>query len=247
MKGIGVSPGIAIGKVFVKKEVNLKNEKYSVSRISSELDRLNVAIAKTKAEIDTLYERTLKNLGKDDAEIFAAHKMMLDDPEFISMIKGKIVSERINAEWAVIEARDNFAQLLENIEFEYIKERSIDVKDVSNKLLMNLSGNKSSELINIEGKCIIVSNDLTPSNTAQIDSEKALGFVTEAGGKTSHTSIMARSLELPAVVGVKDITNIVKNNDTLIVDGNEGLVIINPTEKQIKYYRDKKKSKKSYL
>lgn len=241
MKGIGVSPGIAIGKVFVKKEVNFKNEKYSVSRTSTELDRLNVAIEKTKVEIDTLYEKTLKNLGKDDAEIFVAHKMMLEDPEFISMIKGNIVSERINAEWAVIKTRDTFVQLLENIEVDYIKERSIDVKDVSNKLLMNLSGNKSSELINIEGKCIIVSNDLTPSNTAQIDSEKALGFVTEAGGKTSHTSIMARSLELPAVVGVKDITNIVKNNDTLIVDGNEGLVIINPTEKQIEYYRDKKK------
>ena len=241
MKGVGVSPGIAIGKVFVKKEVNFKNEKYSVSRTSTELDRLNVAIEKTKVEIDTLYEKTLKNLGKDDAEIFVAHKMMLEDPEFISMIKGNIVSERINAEWAVIKTRDTFVQLLENIEVDYIKERSIDVKDVSNKLLMNLSGNKSSELINIEGKCIIVSNDLTPSNTAQIDIEKALGFVTEAGGKTSHTSIMARSLELPAVVGVKDITNIVKNNDTLIVDGNEGLVIINPTEKQIKYYRDKKK------
>lgn len=241
MKGIGVSPGIAIGKVFIKKEVELKNEKFTINQISAELDRLNNAIEKTTTEINTIYRKTLKNLGKDDAEIFVVHKMMIEDPEFIGMIKEKIESESINAEWAVREARDNFVQLLENIEDDYLKERAADVKDVSNRLLMNLLGTKSVELSNLEEKCIIVSNDLTPSNTAQLDSERALGFVTEVGGKTSHTSIMARSLELPAVVGAKNITNKVQNNDTLIVDGNEGLVIINPTEKQIKYYREKKK------
>lgn len=241
MKGIGVSPGIAIGKVFIKKEVELKNVKFTINQISAELDRLNNAIEKTTTEINTIYGKTLKNLGKDDAEIFVVHKMMIEDPEFIGMIKEKIESESINAEWAVREARDNFVQLLENIEDDYLKERAADVKDVSNRLLMNLLGTKSVELSNLEEKCIIVSNDLTPSNTAQLDSERALGFVTEVGGKTSHTSIMARSLELPAVVGAKNITNKVQNNDTLIVDGNEGLVIINPTEKQIKYYREKKK------
>ena len=246
MKGVGVSPGIAIGKVFIKKEIKLKIEKYNIKQVSTELNRLNNAIDKITSEIDAIYEKSLKNLGKVEAEIFAAHKMMAEDPEFIGMIKGKIETEKVNAEWAVRESRDNFVQLLQNFEDGYLRERAVDVTDVSNRLLMSLLGVKSEALPDLEG-CIIVSDYLTPSDLAQIDRKKVLGFVTEVGGKTSHTSIMAKTLELPALVGVKDITLKAQNDDLMIIDGDEGLVILNPTEEVIENYRKKKRYYEGYV
>lgn len=242
MKGIGVSPGISIGKVFLKKEVNIDIEKKDINNVEIELDRLDKNIDKSIKEIEALYEHTLKELGQKEAEIFKAHQLMLEDPEFIGRIKKNIKKEKINAEWAVKKATDEYVKILESLDNEYLKERAADVKDISIRLLKNLLGIKDVELSSLEDDYIIVSDDLTPSDTAQMRKDKVLGFVTEFGGRTSHTSIMARTLELPAIVGVKDITKKVENEDIMIIDGNEGLVIFNPSEEEIKKYEEKKDS-----
>lgn len=242
MKGIGVSPGISIGKVFLKEEIGAKVEKKNIENISDEIAKLNAAIEKSLKEVKSIYEYALKNLGEKEAEIFSAHKLMLEDPEFIDFIKEKIKLESVNAEWGVKEASNNYISILENMDNEYLKERAADIKDISKRLINNLMGIENISLSTLEEECIIVSKDLTPSDTAQMRKDKVLGFVTEVGGRTSHTSIMARTLELPAVVGVKDMTKSVKNNDMIIIDGEEGTVIINPTQDEINTYKEKRKA-----
>lgn len=242
MKGIGVSPGISIGKVFLKEEIGAKVEKKNIENISDEIAKLNAAIEKSLKEVKSIYEYALKNLGEKEAEIFSAHKLMLEDPEFIDFIKEKIKLESVNAEWGVKEASNNYISILENMDNEYLKERAADIKDISKRLINNLMGIENISLSTLEEEYIIVSKDLTPSDTAQMRKDKVLGFVTEVGGRTSHTSIMARTLELPAVVGVKDMTKSVKNNDMIIIDGEEGTVIINPTQDEINTYKEKRKA-----
>ncbi|SHH96976.1 phosphoenolpyruvate--protein phosphotransferase [Sporanaerobacter acetigenes] len=242
MKGIGVSPGISIGKVFLKEEIEIKVEKKNIESSSDEIAKLNDAIEKSLKEVKSIHEYALKNLGEKEAEIFSAHKLMLEDPEFIGLIKGKIEDENVNAEWGVQEASNNYISILENMDNEYLKERAADIKDISKRLINNLMGIENISLSTLEEECIIVSKDLAPSDTAQMRKDKVLGFVTEVGGRTSHTSIMARTLELPAVVGVKDITKAVKSNDIIIIDGDEGTIIINPTQDEINAYKEKRKA-----
>ena len=246
MKGIGVSPGVSIGKVFLKEEIEIDIEKKSIHNIKEEVDRLNTCVHKSIEEIESLYKYTLKEVGEKEAEIFNAHKLMLEDPEFIGMINQKIEDEKVNVEWAVQEARNEYVQMLESLDNEYLRERAADVKDISSRLLKNLIGIKGVDLSSLEEECIVVADDLTPSDTAQMRKDKVLGFVTELGGRTSHTSIMARTLELPAVVGVKDITKNVKDEDFIIIDGNEGLIIINPSEEEIATYEKKKESYENF-
>lgn len=246
MKGIGVSPGVSIGKVFKKEEIEIDIEKKSIHNIKEEVDRLNTCVHKSIEEIESLYKYTLKEVGEKEAEIFNAHKLMLEDPEFIGMINQKIEDEKVNVEWAVQEARNEYVQMLESLDNEYLRERAADVKDISSRLLKKLIGIKGVDLSSLEEECIVVADDLTPSDTAQMRKDKVLGFVTELGGRTSHTSIMARTLELPAVVGVKDITKNVKDEDFIIIDGNEGLIIINPSEEEIATYEKKKESYENF-
>lgn len=242
MKGIGVSPGISIGKVFLKEEIEIKVEKKNIESSSDEIAKLNDSIEKSLKEVKSIHEYALKNLGEKEAEIFSAHKLMLEDPEFIGLIKGKIEDENVNAEWGVQEASNNYISILENMDNEYLKERAADIKDISKRLINNLMGIENISLSTLEEECIIVSKDLAPSDTAQMRKDKVLGFVTEVGGRTSHTSIMARTLELPAVVGVKDIIKAVKSNDIIIIDGDEGTIIINPTQDEINAYKEKRKA-----
>lgn len=241
MKGIGTSPGIALGNILVYKEPEITINKKQIQDIDEEIDRLEKAIKTGMKQIEKLYEKTLNNVGKEEAEIFNAHKMMIEDPEFIGDVKETIKSQEVNAEWAVKNVADKFIKIFENIEDEYLRERALDLKDVSNRLLRILLDIQTMDLGSLEEECIIVAEDLTPSDTAQMNKEMVIGFVTELGGKTSHTSIMARTLEIPAISGLKDITNEVKNGDFVIIDGKEGLVLLNPSEEEIKTYEQKKK------
>lgn len=241
MKGIGTSPGIALGNILVYKEPEITINKKQIQDIDEEIDRLEKAIKTGMKQIEKLYEKTLNNVGKEEAEIFNAHKMMIEDPEFIGDVKETIKSQEVNAEWAVKNVADKFIKIFENIEDEYLRERALDLKDVSNRLLRILLDIETMDLGSLEEECIIVAEDLTPSDTAQMNKEMVIGFVTELGGKTSHTSIMARTLEIPAISGLKDITNEVKNGDFVIIDGKEGLVLLNPSEEEIKTYEQKKK------
>lgn len=240
MKAIGTSAGIALGKVLVYKEAEIKIEKKTIDDLEGEIERLDTAIEQGIKELENLYEETLENIGEEEAEIFNAHKMMIQDPEYIDGIKGKIKEEKVNVEWALKEVTDQYVSLFENIYDEYLRERALDLKDISQRLIRILYGIEGNDLRNIKEESIIVAEDLVPSDTAQMDKDKVIGIVTELGGRTSHTSIMARSLEIPAVAGVKDITNIAKNGDFMIVDGSKGIVLINPSQDEVEFYQREK-------
>ena len=242
MKGIGISPGIALGKVFIYKEPEIVLFKKQVEDLNYETERLERAVEEGLSQIGSIYDQVLKTLGKREAEIFNAHKMIMKDPEFVGLVERKIKSERVNAEWAVKEVVDYYIELFKNIEDGYLRERVLDLKDVSKRLLRILLGIETVDLGSLKEECIIVAEDLTPSDTAQMNKEVVIGLVTGLGGKNSHTSIMARTLEIPAITGLKGITNVAKNGDFMIIHGKEGLLLLNPSEKDIKRYKEKKRS-----
>nr|WP_300002872.1 phosphoenolpyruvate--protein phosphotransferase [Tissierella sp.] len=238
MKGLGTSPGIGIGRIFLYKETKFEIEKIKIDNPQSELARFHSSMEIAKEQIDRLYERTLKNVGEKEAEIFSAHKMMLEDPEFIKGVEEIITNQTANAEFAVKETAYSFISLFENIEDEYLKARAADLKDVSNRVLRILLDKESIDLMSIDEKSIIVAEDLTPSDTAAMNKEMVVGMVTELGGRTSHTSIIARTLEIASVAGIKGITEKVNHGDMMIINGESGEVIINPTADEIKRYND---------
>ncbi len=241
LKGIGASPGIAIGKVLLKKDEKIEIEKKNINNTEIEIDRFNDARDTAKEQIQELHRMTLETIGETEAKIFEAHRMILDDPDFLQQIESEIKSQEINAEYAIKKITDAFIQIFENIEDEYMKERAADIKDVSNRLINILQGVETADLSNLDEEAIIVSEDLTPSDTAQMDKSKVLGFVTEVGGRTSHSAIMARTLEIPAVVGVDGITEAVNDGDIVIFDGDEGKIYINPEDSIIEKYKNIKK------
>ncbi|MBC8591525.1 phosphoenolpyruvate--protein phosphotransferase [Wansuia hejianensis] len=239
MKGLGTSPGIGIGKVFLYVEPEINIEKKNIESPELEIERFNESINKAMEEIDYLYKRTLDEVGQDEAEIFTAHKMMLEDPEFINGVKGKINNENANAEWAVNEVANQFIAVFEGIEDEYLRARAADLKDVSSRLLRVLLGIEPIDLMAINKESIIVAEDLTPSDTAGMNKDKVVGMVTILGGRTSHTSIIARTLGIPAIAGIDNILKEVNHGDIMIIDGDVGEVIINPTDEELKLYKKK--------
>ncbi|WP_202709551.1 phosphoenolpyruvate--protein phosphotransferase [Sporosalibacterium faouarense] len=239
MKGIGASPGIAIGKVLIKKEPEIKIEKLAISDSGQEIQRLKEARETCKEQIKNLYDRTLKTMGKKEAQIFEAHGMILEDPEFFGQVEEKISNESFNAEYALKEVTDTFVELFKNMDNEYMRERAADIKDVTTRVTRILLGIESTDFSSLDEEIIIIAEDLTPSDTAQMDKEKVLGFITEIGGKTAHSAIMARTLEIPAVVGVEDITELANNGDYIVFDGDEGTVVLNPEDDVIEEYKNK--------
>lgn len=241
-QGIAAASGYALGRAFLLQEQELQINKQAISaeEVNFEMERLEAALSQAVQDINEIQETTRQKLGEDKAAIFAAHIMVLNDPEYIGGIKEKIKKEAINAEAAVREVTEQFINIFAGIEDEYIRERVADLKDVSQRLLRHLLGIQSLSLADITENVVLVAQDLTPSDTAQLDRNKVVGFVTNIGGRTSHSAIMARSLEIPAVVGLKDITAKVVAGDFVIVDGYEGTVFINPSDDVIEKYREKK-------
>ena len=237
IKGIGASPGIAIGMAFVKKDPEVIVQKKTIVNVIGEIEKFNAAIEKARNEIKILYENTLKTVGEEEAKIFEAHMMMLDDPEVFGKVREKIKAESVNAEWIIKEVTDMFVQIFESMEDQYLKERVADLKDVTNRVTRILLGVELVDLTNISEDVIIVSEDLTPSDTAQMNKEMVLGFITEIGGRTSHSVIMARTLEIPAVVAAQGIMKSVKTGDIIAFNGEEGIIVINPDEEIIAKFR----------
>lgn len=242
MKGLGTSVGIGIGRVLVYKEPKIKISKENIINSELEIERLNQAINKAIVEIDNIYNITLEKVGEKEAEIFVAHKLVLEDPEYIGSIKEKILTDKVNSEWAVSQATNFYVSLFQEMEDEYIRERAADIKDVSNRVLRILLNIEPKDLSSIDEKIIIVAKDLTPSDTAQINKDMVVGIVTEIGGRTSHTSIMARTMNIPTVCGVKDITDIVDQGDLMIINGSTGDIIVNPTLNEVEFYKDEKEN-----
>ncbi|SHF23932.1 phosphoenolpyruvate--protein phosphotransferase [Alkalibacter saccharofermentans] len=247
MKGIGASPGIAIAQAFVLKHEEVVVDTSTVEDVQAQLDRLKVAVDKSREQLKVIQEKAVLELGEEEARIFSAHLMVLDDPEYVGQIEETIKSQKITADNGIKQITDQFVAIFESMDDEYMKERAADIKDVGGRLMRNALGLKEQDLSLIDEDTVVIAYDLTPSDTATMNKEKVLGFATDIGGRTSHTAIMARSLEIPAVLGLKSITQEVKDKDLVIVDGIEGVVIVNPDEKTQKEYLDKKAGYEAFI
>src|SRR5665647_928317 len=237
--GKSASQGIAVGKALVLGQLELKIEEGSAHDIEHEIKRLHRSLGLSRDDITRLHATVLRNLGNDKAQIFEAHLMILDDPELVDSILGHITSEKSKATKAVRVVADQFISMFQAMDQEYLRERALDVKDVTDRILRNLLDIKSVDLATLDEDTILVAYDITPSQMATI-TKSVLGIVTEVGGKTSHTAIMARTLELPAVVGLKGACQQLKDGDTLIIDGDAGEVMANPNSDTLRIYKQKK-------
>ncbi len=239
-KGIAASKGYAIGQVVIKEESEVTVVETKITDLEAEKGRLKKAIEASREQLSKIKEKAEIELGPEKAAVFDSHMMLLDDPEFTGAVEMNIESSMVNAEKALNDVIEMYMGIFGAMEDEYMKERAADVKDVGKRILANLAGKAGSGLENLEENTIVVAHDLTPSDTAQLDKNKVIGFLTNIGGRTSHSAIMARTLEIPAVVGLMDITESVKDGDTVILDGEEGLAIINPDAVTIAQYEEKK-------
>ncbi|MCK8534304.1 phosphoenolpyruvate--protein phosphotransferase [Staphylococcus aureus] len=241
IKGIAASDGVAIAKAYLLVEPDLtfdKNEK--VTDVEGEVAKFNSAIEASKVELTKIRNNAEVQLGADKAAIFDAHLLVLDDPELIQPIQDKIKNKNANAATALTDVTTQFVTIFESMDNEYMKERAADIRDVSKRVLSHILGVELPNPSMIDESVVIVGNDLTPSDTAQLNKEFVQGFATNIGGRTSHSAIMSRSLEIPAIVGTKSITQEVKQGDMIIVDGLNGDVIVNPTEDELIAYQDKR-------
>ncbi|MCY1049004.1 phosphoenolpyruvate--protein phosphotransferase [Mammaliicoccus sciuri] len=242
LKGIAASDGVAISKAYLLVEPDLSFSSENISDVDGEVEKFKVAVNQSKVELTQIRNNAEKQLGADKAAIFDAHLLVLEDPELLNPIEENIRNNKVNAPTALNEVSTNFITIFENMDNEYMKERAADIRDVSKRILAHILGVELPNPSMINESVIIVGEDLTPSDTAQLNKEFVKGFATNIGGRTSHSAIMSRSLEIPAVVGTKDITDRVNHGDSLIIDGLSGDVIINPTDDEVQAYEQKQKN-----
>ncbi|HFM5837835.1 TPA: phosphoenolpyruvate--protein phosphotransferase [Enterococcus faecium] len=233
LKGIAASDGVAVVKAYLLVQPDLTFSKATVEDTAAEEARLDAALAKSTEELQQIREKAAQSLGEAEAQVFDAHLMVLSDPEMVGQIKQNIKDNSVNAESALKEVTDMYIGMFEAMEDNaYMQERAADIRDVAKRILAHLLGVTLPNPSMINEEVVVVAHDLTPSDTAQLDRNFVKAFVTDIGGRTSHSAIMARSLEIPAIVGTKEITAKVKEGDILAVNGIEGDVIIDPTDEQ---------------
>jgi phosphotransferase system enzyme I (PtsI) len=248
IQGISASPGISICKVFILQNLIPRVERKEIQNASLEIEKYHSAVQKTLESIDLLKHKAKTHLDENNLSIFEAHKQIAEDIEIAKLVENKIATELVNVDFAYHEVIKTFIEMFEKMDNDYFKERVSDIKDVSNRVIANLQGLSLNNPLLITEEVIVVAHDLSPSETVQLPKKYIRGFITDVGGRTSHSAILARSLEIPAVVGTKNITDIVKESDTVIVDGISGIVIINPSQKEIdEYIRKKEDYKKNKL
>ena len=236
-KGTGASPGIALGKALVIEHSELVIERKSIENVDIEIEKLQNALTISKEELTKVKEKALQELGEHEAEIFEAHLLVLEDPELIDSAISKIRDEKVNAEYALNEIKEMFVAMFESMDNEYMRERAADIKDVTNRVLRHILGIKVVDLAGLDEEVVLIAHDLTPSDTATMNKSMVLGFLTDIGGRTSHTAIMARTLEIAAVVGLNDVTKKVKDGDYIVFNGDTGEVIVNPDEETKAKYK----------
>ena len=239
-KGIAASKGYAIGRVFLQEHEEIVITDAKITDIAAEKEKMQKALDDSKAQLEAIKVKAAEEMGAEKAEVFEAHITLLDDPEFTGAMMSEIETNSVNGLKAVESVTNTFVAIFESMDNEYMRERAADIKDVSKRILSNLAGKGGDSFAIIENNTVVVAHDLTPSDTAGLDRSKVVGFITNIGGRTSHAAIMARTLEIPAVLGLGDITDCVKNGDTVIVDGIAGDVIINPSEEVLAEYKAKK-------
>nr|WP_162258692.1 phosphoenolpyruvate--protein phosphotransferase [Latilactobacillus graminis] len=237
LRGIAASDGIATAKAYMLVQPDLSFSKSTISDSEKEINRLHNALQASTSDLETIRKIAAESLGEEEAQVFDAHMMILADPEFTGAIEGKINDDKVNAEQALKEVADLFVATFEAMtDNAYMQERAADIKDVTKRVLSHLLGVTLPNPALIDEEVIVIAHDLTPSDTAQLNGKFVKAFVTDIGGRTSHSAIMARSLEIPAIVGTEKITTSVKAGESLIVDGINGDVIIAPTDVEIAEY-----------
>jgi len=238
VNGIGVSPGVVVGKAFLLFEdaVTVVERSIRATDIEHEICRLEDALIETRRQIKTIQRGLEKRAGRKDASILDAHLMVLDDRSFIEEVVEGIREDRKNVEFVVKQSSDKYAAVLASVEDDYLRERVADVKDVARRIIRNLSGAEETSLDSMSDKQIVVAVDLAPSETASMNKDLVTGFATDLGSPTSHTAVMARALEIPAIVGLHDITGRIQQDDEILIDGNRGILVINPTASTLKEY-----------
>ena len=239
IRGIPVSAGVCKGKILVLDKAHHKIEKRDIldTEVAGEITRFQHALVQTRGQLQEVQRQLTQSLGPGQASIFDAHLLVLEDPSLIDEVVRVIEQKKVNAEHAFHTVTERYSAALSKVEDEYLRERATDMRDVSARVLGHLLGQADPvDLRQLSEPCIIISHDLTPSKTAQLDRKNVLGFATDIGSRTSHTAIMARSLRIPAVVGLKNASELLQNGDYALLDGFNGVVIINPTDQTLFEY-----------
>src|SRR5437867_7433041 len=240
-KGFGVSPGIAIGRAVIieRREASVFRVPIREEDVESEVNRFLQSIEQTRDEFAELKQQVSRSMGDEHASIFEENSMIVSDPSFADKVVQKIESEQVNAEWALAEVQEELQARFKSFDDAYLREREADVKDVADRVQTNLQGIAHHDLSEITHDVVILADDLTPSDTIHFNRRPIVGFASETGGRTSHTSIIAKSLFMPAVIGVPRLTKMIDNDEMLIVDGYEGTLIVSPTQAMIGEYQSR--------
>ncbi|MGB2650612.1 MAG: phosphoenolpyruvate--protein phosphotransferase [Candidatus Omnitrophota bacterium] len=244
LKGIPAAPGIAIGKahVFGTEDMMPQERKITESEITLEIARFREALKETRKEVLAIEKKISREMGVDHGGIFRAHLLVLEDSVLVQEVISRLKKKKKNIETVFAEVLNKYVSVLSEAKDEYLRDRVSDITDVGKRILRNLIGVEEKSMEGLTEKAIIISYDLSPSDTAMMHKGRVIGFATDIGGRTSHTAIMAKSLEIPAVVGLESVTDVIKNGDQIILDGTHGVVIVNPTKRFLeKYQREKKK------
>ncbi|GAB7387600.1 phosphoenolpyruvate--protein phosphotransferase [Bacillaceae bacterium] len=242
LEGIAASGGIAIAKAFLLAKKDFDVPRKRVDDPAAETARFQDALQRSLAELEEIYEKTKRDLGEDKAQIFEAHMLVLQDPEYVNAVIGKIRNDKLNAEAALDEVSRQFVTMFEAMDNEYMRERAADIRDVTGRVLAHLLGVEYRSAAHLDEPVVLIAHDLTPSDTAQLDRRHVAGFATDIGGRTSHSAIMARSLEIPAVLGLKDVTAQVAPGMMVVVDGESGRIVIDPAPEELRRYEEKREA-----
>lgn len=243
LKGIPASPGIIIGKAYLvdSEDITVSRRKIAEDDLPDEINRFQEALVKTRSEILKIKEKISKDMGAEHGEIFSAHLLVLEDTMLIEEIIAKIKKDKVGVEYVFLEVIKKYIRTFSKMDDEYLRERISDINDVGKRVLHNLLGAKQISLADLKEKVVIIAYDLSPSDTAVMHKKNVIGFATDIGGRTSHTAIMAKSLEIPAVVGLERITKLIQNGDDIIVDGTRGMIVVTPQKKTLEKYLSEKK------
>jgi phosphotransferase system enzyme I (PtsI) len=238
LEGIAASPGVAHGPalVYLQKQLDVPCYELRASSVDDEIERFERGILETRAEITVVRDKIALTLGEGEARIFDAHLLVLEDSALLEEVISELRQSGMNIECCYNRVAERYMAFFKSMEDDYLKERVADIRDVSRRLLHNLTGTQKVSLSDLSGDCILISEDFSPSDTADMNRHKLLAFATDSGGKTSHSVIMARSMGIPAVVGSHDATKRIKTGDQVLIDGHEGLIVINPTENRLYKY-----------
>lgn len=248
LKGIPAAPGIVIGKAYVfgTETVTPVERVITEQEIPVEIEKFEVALTKTKRDLLAIEKKISSEMGTEHGKIFSAHLMVLEDAVLKEEVITRLKKRKRNISFVFAEVLNKYIAALSGVKDEYLRDRSGDITDVGKRVLKHIIGVKERSMESLDEKSVIIAYDLSPSDTAMMHKGRVLGFATDIGGRTSHTAIMAKSLEIPAVVGLEAVTDIVSNGDNVILDGIHGVVVINPSRKVIEKYEKKKKNTRTW-